>query len=178
MDVRQRSKIRSSDKKAVVARVFKGTVEMQAGIEIRKIWSDEELVELSIRAGDGVSQFICNVYAGHQYLKDIVVELEEFREQIHGGIHDLRFGEFGQEYAAGAFHARLHFQARGRIHVSVLAQSEFFAFGNDKVAHEIKLYLMTEPSQLDEFVRSMRALSAAELDEVTLNVLAGREWGR
>jgi hypothetical protein len=144
-------------------------IDVDAGIDIVKIWSDEDMVELRIQFSDGASQFSNKVYVGHQHLKDTVIGLDRFKDQVHGGIHDLRFGEFGPEYASGAFHARLHFQDRGKIHITVSAQSDFFDFGKKRIASEATLYLIAEPSQLDEFIRALGAVSEGHDDNAKMN---------
>jgi hypothetical protein len=45
-----------------------------------------------------------------------------FKLHIYGGLFDLEFGEFGPEYANGAFHARFHFQGRAKIYITVKKQ--------------------------------------------------------
>lgn len=147
---------------------------MNAEISLVKIWSDEDMIELSIEVADGTSKFCNKVYVGHRHLKETVTGLKQFKDQIYGGIYDLRFGEFGPEYASGAFHARLHFQDRGKVYVTVSAQSEFFDFGKKNVACECALYLTAEPSQLDDFIRAMHAISDGRSDDAKLN--ASEPW--
>ncbi len=117
------------------------------------------MVELRIDVCDGTSAFSNKVYVGHQNLRDVVDELNRFKDQIYGGLYDLRFGEFGPEYASGALHARLHFHDRGKLLVSVNMQSEYSDFGKKNVASEANLYLISEPSLLDSFIQSLRAVS-------------------
>lgn len=66
---------------------------------------------------------------------------------------------FGPEYANGAFVARLHFQDRGKIHVSINAQSEFEDFGIKRVASEAQLYFITETALLDNFITELKSLN-------------------
>jgi len=124
-----------------------------------KIWQDDDMVELRIDACDGTSSFSNKVYVGHKNLSDVVVELNTFKNHIHGGLYDLRFGEFGPEYASGALYARLHFHNRGKLLVSVQMQSEYSEFGTKNVASEANLYLISEPSLLDGFIQALRAVS-------------------
>ncbi|HEX8612828.1 MAG TPA: hypothetical protein VF800_16185 [Telluria sp.] len=132
-----------------------------------KMWSDEDMVDLRIEASDGASTFSNEVYVGHRHLKDTVAGLDLFKDQVYGGIYDMRFGKFGPEYASGAFHARLHFQ-NGSLYITVSAQSGYFDFGKKHVARESALYLTTEPAQLDEFIRALRAVSDGHSDNATL----------
>lgn len=116
------------------------------------------MVELRIEACDGTSTFSNKVHVGHQHLREAAVKLNTFKDHIYGGIYDLRFGEFGPEYGSGAFRARLHFHERGRLLVSVNMQSEYVDFGKKNVASEASLYLISEPSLLDSFIESLRAV--------------------
>jgi hypothetical protein len=130
-----------------------------AGISFTKLWSDDDMVELRIEVSDGRSSFSNDVYVGHVQLRTVVAELETFKTHIYGGLYDLRFGEFGPEYASGALHARLHFQERGLLHLTVMSQSEFNDFGKKRVASEATLFLKTEPALLDNFIRAVASLS-------------------
>ena len=132
---------------------------MKPQLRLTKIRQDDDVVELRIEACDGVSTFSNKVYAGHQYLRDVVIELETFKDHINGGLYDLRLGEFGPEYASGALHARMHFHDRGKLLVSVNMQSEYSDFGKKNVASEASLYMISEPSLLDSFIQSLRAVS-------------------
>lgn len=131
----------------------------RAGISFTKIWSDDDRVELRIEVSDGRSSFSNDVYVGRAQLGTVVAELHTFKNHIYGGLYDLRFGEFGPEYASGAFHARLLFQERGLLHVTVKSQSEFNDFGKKNVASDATLFLKTEPALLDNFIRALASLS-------------------
>lgn len=141
------------------------------GITFTKIWSDDDLVELRVEVSDGRSSFSNDVYVGRVQLKTVVAELETFKTHIHGGLYDLRFGEFGPEYASGAFHARFHFQERGLLHLTVMSQSDFDDFGKKKVASEATLFLKTEPALLDNFIRAIANLSSGSEESVHLDAI-------
>lgn len=141
---------------------------LDAKIELRKIWCDDDLVELAIVVSDGVSSFSNKVYVADQDLVAAAAGLGRFKEQAAGGIFDLRFGEFGPEYAAGAFHARVYFNDRGGILVTVRTQSNFAQFGGQYVAGEATLYLVALPAALDDFVRGLQALSDGHRDDAEL----------
>lgn len=142
---------------------------MSAGIKLNKIWSDEDMVEFRISIDDGESRFCNKVYVGHAYLRETVAGLDRFKDQVYGGIYELRFGEFGPEYASGALHARLHFQDRGRVYITASAQTEFFNFGRKNVASASTLHFFTEPAQLDDFIRTLRAVSQGQRMDVKLD---------
>jgi hypothetical protein len=127
---------------------------------LKKVWADDDIIELVILANDGGNTFSINVYAGHAEVKELYGKLNTFRTQIHGGIIDVTLGSFGPEYAYGAFQGRFHFarNQRGRVLVSLQMQSTFFDFGQKNVASECKMYLVTEPGLLDDFIRSFSHL--------------------
>ena len=141
---------------------------MESGIHISRVWSDEDVVELRILVADGVSCFSNKVYVGHAALEDAVSSLHVFTGHVHGGLFDLRFGEFGPEYANGAFHARCHFLVPGRIFVSCEQESEFVEFGKKEVASRAAMYVKSEPALLDRFVAELRAVSAGIGEEAYL----------
>jgi hypothetical protein len=70
---------------------------MDRGIQLLRIWSDDDVVELRVTVANGASRFVNQVYVGHQHLADTISELETFKDHVLGGILDLRFGEFGCE---------------------------------------------------------------------------------
>lgn len=83
----------------------------------------------------------------------------EFEKLIKSRGVSFMISIFGPEYANGAFVARLHFQDRGKIHVSINAQSEFEDFGIKRVASEAQLYFITETALLDNFITELKSLN-------------------
>ncbi|MYM35514.1 hypothetical protein GTP44_10610 [Duganella sp. FT50W] len=143
---------------------------MAEKITMRKVMTDDHMVTLEISVSNVVSVFCNEVYVGQSELANTVARLEQFKTQIYGGICDLRFGEFGPEYAAGGFHARLQFIERGKICITIHMQTNFFDFGKKHVANEAHMHLMTEPALLDDFIRALDAISNGHCDEATLEV--------
>ena len=141
---------------------------MNSGFRFKKVWFDNDMIELRIDSFDGDSLFSNKAYVGHQDLADVIAALDSFKNQVHGGIYDFELGSFGPEYAGGAFHARLHFQSPGKIFVTARGQSEFQEFGIKTVASEATLYLQTEPVLLDKFIAELKALSAGKRDDASL----------
>ena len=86
---------------------------MKPKIALKKIWFDEDITEFLVTVSDGVSTFKSEVYVGYKYLEILIKELNTFKDQIYGGLYDIEMGEFGPEYANGAFKARLHYYATG-----------------------------------------------------------------
>jgi hypothetical protein len=140
---------------------------MNPGIHLNKVWFDNDVVQLRIESSDGASLFANEVYAAHD-LNGLVEGLSTFKHQVHGGIYDVALGSFGPELAGGAFHARLHFQSRGKIFVTVRGQSDFQEFGIKTVASEATLYLRTEPALLDNFIAELDALRSGKRDDAHL----------
>src|SRR5262245_34670992 len=120
---------------------------MMPSIAIEKVWYDDDVVEFAITTSDGCSSFCVKVYAGQESLKSLLAELDRFKDQLYGGIYDMKFGEFGPEFANGAFQARLHFHPDGRGHlfITVRAESEWRPFSKMDVASRATLYLKSEP---------------------------------
>ncbi len=125
---------------------------MQKGIKMTKVWFDDDGIELKIDVSDGTSVFSNKVYAGYQTMDDLASNLSVFREHIHGDLLDVRLGEFGPEYASGAFHACLHFPRPGHLYITCRMESDFQEFSIKKVASKATLYLKTEPVLLDNFI--------------------------
>jgi hypothetical protein len=144
---------------------------MNVGINFENIWHDEDMYELKISSSDGVSTFVHDVYVGYSTFDETIAGLESFKSQIYGGIYDLKFGSFGPEYASGAFHARFQFQKLGKIHITIKCQSDFQDFGKKNVASEASLYLVTEPSLLDNFIRSIKSLNNGKSKNAYLEII-------
>jgi hypothetical protein len=144
---------------------------MTPGIHFTKIWSDEDMIELRVDVSDGTSLFSNKVYVGYSDFSVVVSQLNQFREYIHGGLFDMRFGEFGPEYASGAFHARFHFQKSGKLHITCRQESDFKDFSIKKVASEATLYLKTEPVLLDNFIAELKALDAKSREDAHLETI-------
>lgn len=144
---------------------------MKSNIHIKKIWFDDDVIELRIEVSDGDSTFSNTVYVGHQKFKEVVQDLDTFKQKIHGGIYDITFGAFGPEYANGGFQARLNFHVAGKLNISTYQQSEYKEFSNNKVASEARLYLNSEPALLDSFIVALRSLSAGNSQEATFECI-------
>lgn len=141
---------------------------MTPGLKFIKRCADEDMVTLRAEVCDGASLFATDIYVGHQHLRDTARELDRFRTHIHGGLYNLRFGEFGCEYASGAINARFHFRSRGKLLINVAAQAEFRDFEDRRLASEARLYLVSEPALLDEFVLALSAFSEGQSAEAEL----------
>jgi hypothetical protein len=141
---------------------------MTPQVRIEKIWSDDDTLELRFEVCDGRSLFSCDTYVARSWPKETVDALNVFREHIHGGIYDLKAGEFGVEYANGAVMARLHFRIPGSLYISAHLQSDFSEYKGSQVASEAKLYLHTEPILLDRFIEQLNALALGTRNDASL----------
>ena len=140
-------------------------------IHIKKIWFDNDVIELKIEVSDGDSTFSNKVYVGHSNIEEVVKDLNNFRKSIYGGIYDITFGAFSPEYAKGGFQARLHFYAPGKLNISTYQQSDHKEFSKRQVASEARLYLSTGPALLDNFIAEISSLSAGNKEEANLKCI-------
>jgi len=147
--------------------------QMNSSIALKKIWQDEDMVELTISVTDGTSLFQCNTYVGHQTLAETVKNLHIFKDHVYGGLYDLRFGEFGPEYANGAFHARFEFHrsGNGKLSITVKSESDWEEFTHTKVASNATLYLKTEPALFDTWISALKGLSQGNRNEAVLECI-------
>ncbi len=141
---------------------------MNSSIVFKKLGGDDDLIVLLIEVIDGRSVFANEVYIDIDAIEVLIKELSIFRENIHGGLYDIRFGAFGHEYANGGFHARLHFYDSGLLFISTYQQSAFEKFSNTQVASEAKIFLKTEPILLDNFISELKSLNSGANDEAIL----------
>lgn len=146
---------------------------MKPFIAFKKIWEDEDMVELTISISDGKSLFQCNAYVAHQTMAESVKELGVFKNHVYGGLYDLRFGEFGPEYANGAFHARFEFHrsGNGKLSITAKAESEWDDFTHTKVASNATLYLRTEPALYDNWLNALASLINGSSAEAMLECI-------
>jgi len=141
---------------------------MKPSLDIRKIWTDDDMIEVVFTVSDGQSVFATKLYVGHGTLKETVEGLDRFKAQVHGGIYDLEWGGFGPEFASGAVRIRLHFYHNARLCISGLIESEYTEFGLKKIASRGELYFYSEPALLDNFIEEMRSLSKGNDDSASL----------
>ena len=141
---------------------------MTRGIRIVKRWSDDDVIDLTFEVSDGRSLFINTAYVAVDWLETASSALRVFGRQIHGGLYDLKAGEFGPEFANGAFLARFHFPKPGRLFISTQQQSDYREFKSSEVASAARLFLTSEPVLLDRFIDELAALNRGEREDATL----------
>jgi len=132
--------------------------EMDRGIRITRIWSDNDMVQLQVEVSDGTSHFTNCMYVGFADFAGTIEKLDRFKYAVHGGLVDVRFGELGCEYAGGAFHARFHFSEPGGLLISSRQESDFTPFGKQSVASNATLYIRSEPALLDRFIEELKGI--------------------
>jgi hypothetical protein len=141
---------------------------IKSGILFEKTGEDDDSVELKITISNEQLTFSNLVYVGRDAISDLIKGLDKFKTQLNGGIFNCQFGEFGPEYANGAFYARLHFQDRGLFNITIKAQGGFELFGKEKVANKVTLYLISEVVLLDNFIYQLIALNDGRATEAGL----------
>lgn len=144
---------------------------MKPRIVLTKLGGDEELIELELTVCDGNSSFTSRVYLGCDGIKQILADLNDFKNQVYGGVYDITMGKLGLEYASGAFQVRLHFYTTGKLFISTLQQTAFFDFAHQHVAAEAKMYLCTEPALFDSFITRLKMLENGTDDEAVLECI-------
>ena len=144
---------------------------MKLGIRLITIWVDIDLIELKVEVSNGISLFFNQVYVQHEALTYMIADLKVFRNQIKGGLLDVRLGEFGPEYANGAFHGRFHFQGLGKLYIICKQQTKFENFPLRLVANKATIHLKTEPVLLDNFIVGLEALSRRNSQEAYLEAV-------
>ncbi|MGR9114318.1 MAG: hypothetical protein ACU85E_01025 [Gammaproteobacteria bacterium] len=144
---------------------------MKSRIYIKKIWFDDDDIELKIEVSDGNSLFSNCVYINHQQIENLIKGLNEFRVHLYDNLYDIKFGEFGPEFANGGFRARLNFQTPGKLYISTYQQSDFEEFSKELVANEAKLHLTTEPILLDNFITELTGLNTGKREDASLECI-------
>lgn len=141
---------------------------MISSINIKKIWEDDDMIEVTVTISDGSSVFATNVYVGNVTLEETLSELNRFKTHVHGGLYDLTWGAFGPEYASGAVSIRLHFYHQARLCISCKSESEYFDFGKKHIAQSAEQYFYSEPALLDRFIEELGSIASGSGFEATL----------
>ena len=76
---------------------------------ITRIWSDDDVAQLSFEVCDRVSTFTSEAHVTLEWGATAASALRILVGQIHGGLFTLEAGDGGPEYASGAFRARFHY---------------------------------------------------------------------
>jgi len=144
---------------------------VRPGIQINIFVIDGDVRELRIRVSDRASLFTNYVYVGQSTLVDAIASLVAFQKCVHHGSVDIQFGSFGPSYAGGAFCARFHTTAHGRLFVACEQESQLAPFGIATVASHATMYIMSELALLDRFIDELRAVAAGIRDDAFLEAV-------
>jgi hypothetical protein len=149
------------------------TSALKPHIQIKKDWFDNDIIRLIVEICDGTSLFSNWVWIGSHGIEELVRDLNVFKNQIHGGIYDINFGNFGPEFAGGGFQARLHFYppGKGQVYISTYQQSDYADFKKSEVASEARMYLKTEPGLLNRFIAELGSLNAGNSQDANMECL-------
>ena len=145
---------------------------MEPRIAIKRIWSDEDLLKLSVQVCDGRSLFVSEAYVALNWGTASGNSLKTLGPQVPGGIFDLEAGNDGPEFASGAFRARFHWFRPTALLLSTTQQGDFFEFKKNQVAPEAKMFLRTEPGLLDRFAAALPSLDRADVEEAVLECVS------
>lgn len=141
---------------------------MKPRVRFTKVWSDDDIIELTVEVSDGRSSFLNEIYVPTSWPEEAAASLQVFRTQIYGGLHDMELGKSGPKYASGAFSARLHFQVPEILYISTYQQAEHVKYKTREEAAEARFFLKTEPVLLDRFIEELKSMSRGAIDGVTL----------
>jgi hypothetical protein len=145
---------------------------MKPALLFKREWTDDDMIMLRAEICDSQSLFSTGIYVGFNQLASAAEGLNKFKTHIYGGLFNLRFGQFGHEYASGALDLRFHFVARAKLLVRVQAESEFNVFQGRELASSTTMFLVSEPALLDNFISSFDSFAVgsaavAELEGVS-----------
>lgn len=126
---------------------------MNQFIRFQQITSDDDLLEWEIIASNNQSTFCTKIYTGKKNCISILNDLRTLSKQLNG-IYDLRLGGLGEEYAGGAFAARLHFSEiyHSRLFIKIYLETEYFRFKSRMVSSMATMYFVTEPGLFNTFI--------------------------
>lgn len=139
-------------------------------LRLSRVWYDNDMDELRVAVEGSDTGFAVNAYVGRNDFNDALTDLQLFAKTIHGGLCEVRFGEFGPEYASGAIHLRFHW-VEGRIYLTCRLQSDFHPFGRKEVADEALVHAGTEPALFDAFLAELGPFVDRKRDEVVLELV-------
>lgn len=141
---------------------------MKTGVQISIIYTDEHLVELRIRASNGVFAGQADVYADSEVLAEFAGVLRGFP----AGQSDSReFGSFDVAYAGGGAGFRFYcVDSVGHAAAEVRLRSDPQAGGG--VSNAVVLHIPVEAAALDSFVMQLEQMAAAVVQAALLEAAA------
>ena len=139
-------------------------------LRLARVWYDNDMDELRVGADGPDTGFAVTAYVGRTDFMKALQDLRLFAKPVHGGLCDLRFGDFGPEYANGAVHVRLQW-VKGRIYLTCRLQTEFDQFGRKEIADEALIHVGTEPALYDAFLAELGPFVDRKRDDVVLELV-------
>jgi hypothetical protein len=136
-------------------------------LKLSRVWADDALDEVRVAIEGPDTGFAAIAYVDRVDFRDVLEYLRRFAKQIYGGLCEVRFGEFGPEYANGAAHLRFH-SIDGQIYIACRLQADFDKFGRKEVADEALVHLSTEPAHFDRLLVSLAPFVDRETHYVSL----------
>lgn len=138
---------------------------MTCGIAIRTVWTDDDLHELRVSAGNGTFAGAANVYVTHEEFDQIAQAIEGFP----GSIRDRRvveLGTFDRNIAGGGVRLTLHcVDGIGHAALEVEICSKSSIQGEGTASFSIPF----EPAALDRFVGMLQRLKMDASAEAMLD---------
>ena len=139
-------------------------------LTMARVWADEDMDEVRVAIEGPDAGFAINAYLGRTDQRDVLESLCRFAKQIYGGLCEVRFGEFGPEYANGAVHLRFHW-IDGQIYITCRLQAHFDTFGRKEAADEALIHVGTEPALFDVFLASLAPFVDRQTHKVELELV-------
>jgi len=139
-------------------------------VRLSRVWRDNDMDELRVAVEGPDTGFAVTAYVGRSDFNNALKDLRSFAKAIHGGLCDVRFGDFGTEYANGAVHFRFHW-VEGRVFLTCRLQTAFDKFGRKEVADEALIHVRTEAALYDAFLAELGPFVERKRDEVALELV-------
>lgn len=130
---------------------------MDTGICIEGSEIDPEFFAVTVADEELTSKF--RIFIDGGTLRNIADLVQRFDSVTAMSSAEFTLGSFGPATAGGALEVKLLSQGIDKVHLTLHAQHEYFVFGAERVAKELRLHLITEPAQLDRFAIELRSMA-------------------
>ena len=129
---------------------------MDAFLEIRRIWEDEDLVELNIEASNGSFHGETQVYTTREEIKEWVEGLRGFPTSE---AHEVIFSTGEKESYVYAYLRSYTFSGMGKSAMRIILESNVPTEYRKEEKNKVELELRFEPAALDRFIPSLERVS-------------------
>lgn len=130
--------------------------DMDAFLEIRRIWDDEDLVELNISASNGIFRGETQVYTTREEIRKWVKDLRGFPTV---DTDEVTFCTGEEESYAYAYMRSYTFSGMGKSAMWIALESNVATEYRKEEKNRIELELRFEPAALDRFIPSLERVS-------------------